>query len=53
MKYIFIAVGCWLLLNLLYILIVTPPRRSLWPRQLARTIAAVKRLMQRGRQPPT
>jgi hypothetical protein len=52
MKYIFIAVGCWLLLNLLFVVLVTPPR-SRRPRQLARTIHAVKKFMMSRRQPPT
>lgn len=53
MKAILLALGSWLLLNVLYVLIVTPPRRKKPSSRLARVIDAVRHLIRGRRHPPS
>lgn len=47
MRVYLIVLGCWLLLNLLFVLIVIPPRKPLAPKPLVRLISAIKNFFRR------
>lgn len=53
MKFILIAAGCWLLLNLLYVLIVIPPRNSRSHTHFARVKEAIQRFVRSRKRPPS
>lgn len=47
MRVYLIVAGIWLLLNLLFLMIVIPPRKSSAPKSLVRVIGAIKNLFRR------
>ncbi|MCK1362208.1 hypothetical protein [Bradyrhizobium sp. 199] len=47
MRVYLIVLGTWLLLNLLFVLIVIPLRKSPAPKPLVRVIGAIKNLFRR------
>ncbi|WP_158511604.1 hypothetical protein [Bradyrhizobium sp. CCGE-LA001] len=53
MEVLLLVVGSWLLLNVLYVLIVVPPRKAKPSSSLGRTIDAFRHFVRRGRRPPS
>lgn len=47
MRVYLIVLGGWLLLNIFFVLIVIPPRKSPAPKPLVRMIGAIKNLFRR------
>lgn len=53
MEVVLLAVGSWLLLNVLYVLIVIPPRLGKPSSPINRAFNALRRLVQGRRHPPS
>ncbi|MBB4383639.1 hypothetical protein [Bradyrhizobium sp. SBR1B] len=53
MKTFLLALGGWLLLNILYVVIVMPPRRNNPSSPLNRVINSLRRLVRGRRHPPS
>ncbi|WP_152033420.1 hypothetical protein [Bradyrhizobium sp. DOA9] len=53
MTTILLVIGSWLLLNILFVLIVIPPRQTKLTSSLGRAIDALRHFVRRSRRPPS